>query len=345
MMLFSMRFLNKIQDVNTFHFIDEVLYTISFDSNLTKFTKDSQSWSLKIETQHNLSKFKPNKLYSFSQFSKITLIDDQLGVVIANYQLNFKPIKVIDGQIFGTSFIKNELNQNKFQVYSWNENDGLSLEFSTDDFIGILITDKNIICQKGYHYFNCFNIESKDKQYQFDIRDLLEGESTRLSGDIIEYKKLILISISNREKKGIYAIDIETGEVVNQTNDVGGFLKLANDLLYINSDYVITTLNPNTFDYIKTDYTSILEPKGLHLGRRNLEKIVNNHFYFVSESGRSETATIGIIDLDTKELVWQTQIPIEKGSYWISKIEVIDNRLLVLTQGGTLHIFEREETN
>ena len=203
----------------------------------------------------------------------------------------------------------------------------------------------NVLVVLKNKLFVGFDDELYGEKWQLDIRNLLESETTQLFGDLIEYEgKLYFFLSDQKDKYGIYCIDIATGKVLNHTNQIAGFMKLSGGLLYMNKAYTLTTLHPDTFEIREIDLRSVLEPQGLSLGdMMQINLMVGQLYYFVCQNGRRESATVGIINLEDNTLVWTTEIPIESGSYWVKEIQVHGNRLFVLTQGGTLHIFEREE--
>ncbi|WP_255069688.1 PQQ-like beta-propeller repeat protein [Lacihabitans sp. LS3-19] len=191
--------------------------------------------------------------------------------------------------------------------------------------------------------FSTFDVNTNSLTFQISLLELLDRDSIKHYGEIIEYQDKLFFSLYDDSKSGIYAIDAYTGKLVNHTNEIGGSMKLANGLLYINNDYTITTLNPDTFEITINNYQEVLKPFDLNIGilRGILDNvIVDNYFYFVSYAGETGIASVGILDLVKKDLVWHSEISIEEGSYWIKEIQVHDNKLFVLTQGGTLHIFE-----
>lgn len=336
-----MQYLNKITNVNTINFIDEDLYIFEFSGVLKKYFEGRMLWKIDTNTQHFVKKFKRNILFSFSQFSKIVFFTSTSGEVILNLDINFKPISIINDLIWGTSFKREE---GKFEIYSLNEEGSFDLKLETDKYVAIKINSEYALCQNGYFEFKNLAINKYFEEWYLDIRNLLGSENTRLFGDLIEYEGKLYFFLSDQNGKyGIYCVEIATGQVVNYTNQIGGFLKLSNGLLYMNTDYVFTTIHPDTFEITQIDLRSILEPKGLNLGiMMQINLMVGDMYYFVCQNGRSGVATVGIINLEDKSLIWTTEIPIEASSYWVKEIQVHGNRLFVLTQGGTLHIFEKE---
>jgi hypothetical protein len=209
----------------------------------------------------------------------------------------------------------------------------------------IFCSNKKVGIQLNEFSLSQIDLTSGVINWQLNFLELLGSPETYILGKVLEYNGLLYCSLNdNIDKKGIFAIDIETGQVVNRTSDVVGRMKLANDKIFIIKDAKwVIVLDPLSLQYEKIDFSPLLSPLGLNLGRRHLEVIVNNYLYFVSEGMRGGSeATVGIIDISKKELLWRTPIPIEEGSYWVKEIQVHEDRLFVLTQGGTLHIFGNE---
>ncbi len=341
-MPFTIQYSSKITNINTLTIIDGDLYVFEFSGILKKYFGEKVLWEVNTNTQHFVKKIKQDMLFSFSQFSKIVFFSSTSGDIILNLDVNIKPINTIDNLIWGSSLIR---EAGMFEVCSLDENGNYKLKIGTGEYAPIKINSEYVLCQNGYHQFKNFSINESFIKWQLDIRNLLESETTQLFGDLIEYEgKLYFFLSDQKDKYGIYCIDIATGKVLNHTNQIAGFMKLSGGLLYMNKAYTLTTLHPDTFEIREIDLRSVLEPQGLSLGdMMQINLMVGQLYYFVCQNGRRESATVGIINLEDNTLVWTTEIPIESGSYWVKEIQVHGNRLFVLTQVGTLHIFEREE--
>jgi len=100
----------------------------------------------------------------------------------------------------------------------------------------------------------------------------------------------------------------------------------------------VTVLNPETFQVQNFDFSTSFNNSGFKfLGNRFIPQ--GDELYFENQ----KTPVVGVVKLSTQELLWHTEIPIEEGFYWIEDIGVQGDKLYVLTQGGTLRIFERNK--
>ncbi len=65
----------------------------------------------------------------------------------------------------------------------------------------------------------------------------------------------------------------------------------------------------------------------------------DEHYFYYLDAFNGK---IGVIDRETKKLIWVYSFPEASTSGILMRIEVSENHLFVLDSGGTLHIFERE---
>lgn len=317
-------------------------------SNTLVFKKYDELHQLEYNSLNiSLLRIFPNEI--FIEFSKnnsiiITMIN---GICVFNVEKSTNEIIEIDNDSSiqikdydGKSLVTRikKLGKWQYNIFFLSEKNQIEIDISTpsDGFI----YNNYIVLIKSRLEFSCY---LKDLQlWEINIKSLLESENTQFFGDLIKYEgKLYFFLSDQNDKYGIYCIDIFTGKVINQTNQIGGFMQLSEGLLYMNNEYTVTTLHPDTFEIKEINLRFVLEPKGLDLGyMMKINLMVGRLYYFVCQNGRSKSAIVGIVNLDDKSLVWTTEIQIESGSYWIKEIQVYSNRLFVFTQGGTLHIFE-----
>lgn len=83
---------------------------------------------------------------------------------------------------------------------------------------------------------------------------------------------------------------------------------------------------------------SMLEPN-LKVG---LWQYHNNQLFFTANTTMMTTTHIGVLDYTSLELLWYTEVPGRKGL--LKDIQVSSDKIYVLDQVGTLHIFEKEIT-
>ncbi len=135
----------------------------------------------------------------------------------------------------------------------------------------------------------------------------------------------------------------ETGEVLYKSESMAGFIYRGdNNFLYIAQEEMkLVKMNPLNFSAESFDFTEQLNPHNLRVRMAGVikEKIIGNKLYFYSPGS---TVHIGVIDLNSKELLGFQKIPSKEMKYWISQIEVNENRLFVLTDKGTLLIYDME---
>lgn len=81
---------------------------------------------------------------------------------------------------------------------------------------------------------------------------------------------------------------------------------------------------------------SMLEPN-LKVG---LWQYHNNQLFFTANTTMMTTTHIGVLDYDTLKLLWYTEVLDRKGL--LKDIQVSSDKIYVLDQVGTLHIFEKE---
>lgn len=201
---------------------------------------------------------------------------------------------------------------------------------------GYIEIHKNILHINNDTELKIYSLSNGERLWQLNYKEFYPlGKGSRTTG-VVAYKNMFFVPLVN---VGVICVDIETGQVIHQIQEMGYIIALYKDKIYSVWNNIVSVLNTSNFSVEKIDFSATLLPFGLEMDR--VKFVINeNNFYFIHQK---EVAIVGVLDLKTKQLLWQTTIEIEKGSYWIADLQVHQNRLYVLTQGGTLHIFEREE--
>lgn len=190
---------------------------------------------------------------------------------------------------------------------------------------------------------NCFGFEDTKVDWVLSVQELLGSEKAELHGNIIEQNGILFFFLSDFNKSATFGIDINNGEIKFKSDRFSGWLTVDNNLIYAINQQTISILDPVDFTEQFIDFTEVLQPLGL-IPVWNKFRVKGDKLYFVHENiTGGGAARVGILSLSKKALLWQTQIPIETGQYWITDIQVQNDRLFVLTQGGTLHVFENEK--
>jgi hypothetical protein len=117
------------------------------------------------------------------------------------------------------------------------------------------------------------------------------------------------------------------------------FLQYDKEKFYVIGRDHVKILNPDTFEIEIIDLKHIFPEDGWQMVWDKY--IISGDFlYFLVENIRGGgTANVGKLRLSTRELIWDTEINIETGCFWISEIKLFDDYLFVLTQGGTLYVY------
>lgn len=202
--------------------------------------------------------------------------------------------------------------------------------------------------------------------YQFDITlkslSLLTGEY-EWEIDLSEYGEIrsvlaavqdnlwVLANDYKNNRHSLLRLDANSGRVMQV---LGEGLKLSDaHVQYIEEKQTLLSLKssissvPSPSTLIEIDaktgevlrnvkVDSVLEPN-LKVG---LWQYHNNQLFFTANTTMMTTTHIGVLDYDTLELLWYTEVPDRKGL--LKDIQVSTDKIYVLDQVGTLHIFEKE---
>lgn len=183
---------------------------------------------------------------------------------------------------------------------------------------------------------------------------LLEGDKiwelnfseNRISGDLFQFKNIIVISVANQDLLGV---DIETGKELWRLTNCNLHYQTQS-----NTNYLVG-LSSNSFG---DNFYQVIDPvNGKKLIDKkfdnffyettpNLACITETHYYFISNVLGDGTGTkskiisnLGCINLKTHELEWVEKI--DNSTY--QKLEVQNNKFYLLDGERTLHIYERVE--
>ncbi|GHV58768.1 hypothetical protein FACS1894182_11790 [Bacteroidia bacterium] len=186
----------------------------------------------------------------------------------------------------------------------------------------------------------CYDLDSNIQLWQHNFSDLLEGENVSSSGNILVNNDLLYISLSDWVKGGAtFCIDVNTGKIVKKLETLG-FIQLENDVIYSVHGDEIRTVNTKNFETKTIQIEELIKEK-LYINKSRW--VIQDHLLYFIDGDIMPNNKMGIIDLDTQKLVWQTALTIKGGiNHEIKEIRVQDNRLYAHCADNTLHIFEKE---
>jgi hypothetical protein len=309
------------------------------DNALECYVDDTIIWSYTFRSNHiPITKYFMNDKDCLVAFDTILYRFHYDKFLFEKFlELGFYPtcqhFKKLIGHNFGKIYAYNlQTNKNDLEI---NDYDG-----------GYLLILNNII-QLNFpkrNFLTCHPLSTGEEKWRLNFDALLGIAETRLYGDILEDKERLFFFLSEVQAGvgATFCISLETGEVLQKIESFGGWLQLVDGQLYVLGRKELKILNPDTFEKTVVDFSAILAPHDWQF-TWNKYVIKDHYLYFINENvGGGGTATVGILDIRTQDLVWYTDIEIEAGKYWIAEIRVQDNRLYVLTQGGTLYVYEYE---
>jgi hypothetical protein len=311
------------------------------------------------------------------------IIDNQLNIYYAFNSKNVidfdsKSIYVVNNYLFsGKNFFYNPINNqickiNKLDGYYYmniycdycliftNTNDRYILySLANDEIIStipffedssICLLLENCFIVRGKNFYSCYDIKSIKKLWQHSFSDLLPPIQTASdlfqNGNMIVHNGYLYFSLfeNNRHlNTATVCIEIETGKIVNIYKGFSGNLTLFGNKIAVAGGQTVEILNTKTSEIIIKNYTSLLMPERLNIGWNSFKITEEGLMYFMA-NGIGMDSDIGIIDLNTDELLWLHALNPDKETYNISArdFKVDGNRLYVHCSDNTLHIFEKE---
>lgn len=264
------------------------------------------------------------------------------------------------------TFNGNGVYQNNFIVSTNMVREGIGL-YSNDYVVCQLLPFKELYKLPYRYYGSGYRLKNQYIQIQHEKKilkslSLLTGEY-EWEVDLSEYGEIRSVLMAVKENLWILAndykinrhsllrLDANSGRVMQI---LGEALKLSDahvkyieekqNLLSFKSS-ISSTPSPSTLIEVdaktgeilrNVTVESMLEPN-LKVG---LWQYQDNQLFFTANTTMMTTTHIGILDYDTLELLWSTEVPDRKGL--LKDIQVSSDKIYVLDQVGTLHIFEKE---
>nr|WP_294926186.1 hypothetical protein [uncultured Flavobacterium sp.] len=233
------------------------------------------------------------------------------------------------------------LNNNKLEKeielisnYNW--------EFIFCDHNTFFLYDKIIL--KAISYPTCKNTWKILLQEYGEIRKILGVKEEKIWVSI--YRGGI-----NKDKNILLALDIVSGEVVYQSpseydlsdwfiellSEKNSILSIYGKMSTHQADSPFVEINATTGAVIRNHRIESLYLENLKIG---FWKVLDNKIYFTANKDTLHGRHIGILDYNTLEILWQTEISDLRGTF--KDFQVSDNKIYALDTGNQLHIFEKE---
>ena len=303
-----------------------------------------------------------NYSIAYSNINSVGLLDEQNFKTVLVNQLT-KKIKFLDYVLI----LLNDINN----IFLSNENNNWSIiklakekiEFINNKFDFNLIDevlDNNTFLTKKESLITCHNLDTGEELWNTDWKALINDTTAYLlTNKLLVVNTFLFLSFANKDQNPIGSIVINTitGELVQKLPLLKGFLYNNNDTSIVATSGIfnntqtlsIYNINANTCKQIVLN--TIFHKPNWSI-KHESSVIHNNKLYLAIQQGATFIASVlAILDLETYQILDTHEFLKDdkkesNPDNWlhIEKIKVNDFMIAVLTAGGTLHVFEKEES-
>ncbi|EWH13540.1 hypothetical protein KLA_09349 [Cellulophaga geojensis KL-A] len=223
------------------------------------------------------------------------------------------------------------------------------------------ILKNNKFLSKNDTDINCYYLDTEKEVWSFNFQQYTKQINNHLiSNELLIIDNLLFLSFANSSLNavGSIVINTDTGKVHKEVPRLKGFLYTNNNKEVIatsgifNNIQTLSIFNLDT-EECKTITLNNIFPTNNWSIKHQSSVVHNNKLYLAIQQGETLIASIlAVLDLKTNKIIDYYEllkdpkkISNEDNWYHIDKIKVNDSMITVLTAGGTLHIFEKEETD
>lgn len=188
-----------------------------------------------------------------------------------------------------------------------------------------------------------FKAENQIKIKLFDLTGL---NTTKIYGPIIPCEDKFFVYINGTSYEDnfhkTFCIDINSGEVVKAIEKFNGYMQSYGNIIYTINGHSLQILNATTLVYSDWNFQEIATENGFYTSDSSLWLISNEYLYFVQNIGDTK-AKVGVLDFINRTFIDKIELNETDGS--IIDIKVQNDKLFIHTVHGTLHIFEKTQSN
>lgn len=330
-----LKFLNKIEKVSTCFPLKDGLYAFFTNKELSKFdNKDKREWTLLVDTIHVLFGKDENLLFSYTKGLKSqVIIKGEVRCDLAGYS----PL----------GYLKNDI------LFFYNGREGRRIcileevshvpknQIDLGPSMPQYNIEEKIIGMTSKVALDCHDFSKQKKLWEIDLKEKLNLHDPTIYKHVAfgGYLYVYINDDRNPDKSHVYCIDLETGEIVAEFPDFKGYVSVFDRYIYTTRYSFIQRFNPETKVLENIDIEKELKKNGFREMDFTRWLVKDNYMYFVQNFGDVQ-ARVGIVDLSTQTIVDKIVLDRKNGS--IGTIKVHNNRLYILSQDSTLHIYEAE---
>jgi len=185
-----------------------------------------------------------------------------------------------------------------------------------------------------------YNVLQDDKiKWQQTFTALTSAEKANLHSRILSSDDKLFFVVTGNERKGLFVLNLETGEVVKKFEGLCYEIFKDRDYIYTTQfENILCRINIKTLELEEWDCNALITENGFHSIHDHRCDVVNDRFCFTQTLG-DDKAKLGVLDWEKKELVYKHEFEPKNGA--IGSIQVNETRMFVHTQDNVLHIFEK----
>ena len=320
-------FLNYQNDIYVFDEDNKIVNRLNEDYSFEKFLQDCELFYLSIEG--GLLHITKNKFYN---------IIDQKVVLLQGISFNDEDYLECVGLNDFQAILKIFNQDGTLEMYKIDED---LLTVSTINYReSVFLIVGNILVELFEGGIQGVKGSSGELIWKQNYLGLTNAERANLHSRILNSEDKLFFVITGNERKGLFVLDIESGDLVKKFEGLSYELFKDDEYIYTtNYQNILCRINVKTLDLEKWDCNDLVKENGFYGIHDHRCDVIDGKFCFTQTLG-DHKAKLGILDWDKKELVYKHDFEPENGA--IASIQVNKTRMFVHTQDNTLHIFERE---
>ncbi|WP_010517970.1 hypothetical protein [Croceivirga radicis] len=176
--------------------------------------------------------------------------------------------------------------------------------------------------------------------WRHSYSDLTSSDKANLHSRIFSSDDKLFFVVTGNERKGLFVLDIETGEVKKKYEGLCYEIFKDGEYIYTTQfENILCKINVKTLEIERWDCNTLVTESGFHSIHDHRCDVVNGRFCFTQTLG-DDKAKLGVLDWQKKKLVYKHEFEPKNGA--IGSIQVNKTRMFVHTQDNILHIFEQE---
>lgn len=264
----------------------------------------------------------------------------QLGKISLQFQINDK------------KFVGLEKKEGKRNLIIYELSTGQKITLFKDISFGIkFLYHDSLIINQGWTTLKSLSLHTGEYEWETDLSQF--GEIRKVIGVASNY---LWVSIyrggEDKRKKQCVVLDVSTGEhilniasnlpisdcFVEYISEKQTILSIHSLISSIPADSPLVEFDALTGQVLRNEPITSLLAHNLKIG---LWKYQDGKIYFTANTDMITTTHIGVLDYETLDLLWYSEVPNRKGL--LKNLQVTEDKMYVLDQSGTLHIFEKEK--